>query len=240
MIKITGDTHGTNSINKLKASNTRDHHGTYPDYVIIAGDFGIIWNGIPDKEETYWIDWLDKKPFETLAVLGNHENYERIYQLPQEERFGAPVFRLSKKVFILQHGHMYTIDGKRIFVFGGAQSTDKEWRVNRVSWWEEEVPTYADFMRGQQTCNDNGYSFDYVITHTAPTAVIQELRDRDRLPPNNYYEQRGADPTAKMLDEFASKIHCRAWFFGHFHINDVINMNGIEYRPLYHKFFDID
>ncbi|WP_225683740.1 hypothetical protein [Paenibacillus polymyxa] len=51
MIYITGDIHGTISVNKRL--NTRNFpqqkEMTKKDYVIIVGDFGLLWNG--DKEE---------------------------------------------------------------------------------------------------------------------------------------------------------------------------------------------
>ena len=43
------------------------------DYVIICGDFGY-WD--ESKEQKYWLKWLDGKPFTTLWVDGNHENYD--------------------------------------------------------------------------------------------------------------------------------------------------------------------
>ena len=44
------------------------------DYVIICGDAGITW--ADDKEMRYWQKWLNDKPFTTLFVDGNHENFD--------------------------------------------------------------------------------------------------------------------------------------------------------------------
>ena len=72
-IFITGDTHGDFTRFKKKifyeqAELTKD------DCVIIAGDFGGIWDG--SAEERHWLDWLEAKPFTTLFVSGNHENFD--------------------------------------------------------------------------------------------------------------------------------------------------------------------
>ena len=42
---VCGDTHGTHTIHKLR--NFRNHGGahlTKDDYVIVCGDFGLLWN----------------------------------------------------------------------------------------------------------------------------------------------------------------------------------------------------
>lgn len=243
MILLTGDTHG--DVKRLSNSHVRKN-GIDPldvSHTIILGDFGLIWTGEPSAYEEYWLKWLDEKPYETLAILGNHEHYERIYSLPQEERYGSPVFRVSDKVFILQHGYKYTIENKSFFVFGGADSIDKEHRKDRITWWAEEIPTNGDFMRGMETCETNDFTFDYVLTHTAPTSAVTELK---RINPatffegSEYYELKGGDPTTKMLEPFAEKMKCKRWFFGHFHDNTDFVCNGINYSLLFYGFKKID
>ena len=245
MIIITGDTHG--DVRRFRNENIRQIIGSEDlseiSHSIILGDFGLIWSGQQTSEEKYWLKWLDEKPYETLAILGNHEHYERIYNLPTEERYGSPVYRVSDKVFILQHGYKYMIEGKSFFVFGGADSIDKEHRVNRLTWWQEEIPTTADFHRGLKTCDDNNWTFDYVLTHTAPTSAVAELK---RINPatffdgSEYYELKGGDPTTKMLEAFIAEMKCRRWFFGHFHSNNDFTVNNINFSLLYYGFKTID
>ena len=97
MIYVTGDTHIPVDIHKL---NTQRFEGqksmTKDDYVTICGDFGLLFNywetgksvpSCPDdlcwtKEELYWYDWLNEKPFTTLWVDGNHENFDRLKKYP--------------------------------------------------------------------------------------------------------------------------------------------------------------
>lgn len=44
---------------------------------------------------------------------------------------------------------MYDIEGKRIFVFGGAYSIDKAMRTPGKSWWPDEMPLngFLEFIR---------------------------------------------------------------------------------------------
>lgn len=61
MIYITGDVHGAISIGRrLNTKNfPQQKILTKEDYVIIAGDFGLVWAN--DKEDQYWLKWLNKK-----------------------------------------------------------------------------------------------------------------------------------------------------------------------------------
>ena len=59
---------------------------TKDDLVIICGDFGGIWNYRGEtKYEHYWLKWLEEKTFITLLVSGNHENFNRLSEYPEEK-----------------------------------------------------------------------------------------------------------------------------------------------------------
>ena len=91
-IFITGDTHMPIDKEKLTA-RIFDHTGkTKNDYVIICGDFGGVWDYRGEsREEKYWLDWLENKPFTTLFVDGNHECFPRLNAYPVEEWNGGKV-----------------------------------------------------------------------------------------------------------------------------------------------------
>ena len=164
-IYITGDIHG----NPQRLSNANFPAGkqlTKEDYVIILGDFGLIWDYKGEsKYEKYWLDWLDERPFTTLFIDGNHENYDRLIEYPEEYWNGGWVQKIRPSVIHLMRGEIFNINGKTIFAMGGAASHDisdgvlkiddpriKQWskdpfkmfRVNHVSWWEQEVPSISE------------------------------------------------------------------------------------------------
>jgi len=88
MIWITGDTHGEIDIHKLnRDSFPEQKEMTKKDYVIIAGDFGFIWN--MDKEDKWWLKWLKERNFTTLFIDGNHENHEILDNMPVTEWNGG-------------------------------------------------------------------------------------------------------------------------------------------------------
>lgn len=72
MIYITGDIHGDPTRFSKEAFPEQDTM-TKEDYVIICGDFGLVWDKEESKNERYWLNWLQNKPFTTLFVDGNHE-----------------------------------------------------------------------------------------------------------------------------------------------------------------------
>ena len=218
-ILISGDIHGNQSIGRVQLENVS---ARFPDwrsirYLIVVGDWGAIWNGTPASVamENQLLAYYDAMPWETLVVLGNHEGYNRISQLPWTTRHGGKMQQASKKVFIFQHGNTYTIEGKRFFVFGGADSIDKGHRTAFESWWPQEIPTMDDFYRARATIAKSGKKIDYVLTHTAPTKVIDEMRAQGKLLFGNI---KFEDPTARMLDHLEPELtRAKGWFFGHFH-----------------------
>ena len=70
-IFISGDTHG--DFRRFSSNNfPQGKNLTKEDYIIICGDWGGIWNYKGEsKYESYWLDWLNAKPWTTLFVDGN-------------------------------------------------------------------------------------------------------------------------------------------------------------------------
>ena len=65
-IYVTGDIHGKPiRLNTESFYEQKEFSGNKEDnYVIILGDFGLIWNrDTESKEEKWWLDWLQEKPF---------------------------------------------------------------------------------------------------------------------------------------------------------------------------------
>lgn len=96
------------------------------DYVIILGDVGILWDKELSKNEKYWINWLENKPWTTLFIAGNHCNFDRLEQYPIEEWNGGRVSFLRPSVIYLQYGEIFDIAGKKILVLGKAASHDTQ------------------------------------------------------------------------------------------------------------------
>ena len=83
MIFITGDTHGYFDVQKIFSfyQNFKDKKLTKEDYLIIAGDFGFIW----DERYRTDIEKLGEFDITFLFVDGNHENFDVINSFPVTE-----------------------------------------------------------------------------------------------------------------------------------------------------------
>ena len=228
---------------------------TSDDFVIVCGDFGCIWaydsRYDPDrslsrdvvlldhgesKEEKYWLDWLQDKPYTILFCDGNHENFDRLANAyPEVEYMGGRAHKIRDNVYHLMRGYVFDIGGRSFFVMGGARSHDikdgilhphdfssnrqmKEmirklnrdgalYRIEHVSWWKEELPSSTELKRGVLNLAEHGNAVDYIITHCAPQHVAEYL---------GYNEP---DECTLFLETVAAEVDFKDWFFGHYHEN---------------------
>lgn len=241
MIFITGDIHGDpNRLNTHSFYEQKKFDKKKKDnVVIIAGDFGIIWNS--EKEsgiEKFWLNWLEEKPFTTVFVEGNHECFPRIYQYPVKEWNGGKVHEIRPNVLHLMRGEIYTIEGLRFFTFGGASSHDisdgiidpaieedwhekarkwnkagKMYRVKGISWWEEELPTEEEMQHGLDNLKAVGNKVDYIITHSPSSSELT-------LMGNGEYK---TDILTDYLEKIKTKVEYKNHIFGHMHVNKQLN-----------------
>jgi len=222
-IFLTGDTHG--SIDMGKLSSYKFPGGrllTKNDLVIILGDFGVLWNNVPDKEEKYWINWLNNKPWTTLVVDGNHDNHTRFNALEEINMFNGKVGKISDSIFHLKRGQIYDINGIKTFTMGGATSIDKNRRVEGISWWKEEIPSYAEFDFALENLEMHNNKVDLILTHTCPDRIVRELW--------NVYKLNC--PVGIFLDEIQERVEFKKWYCGHMHVNRDFGMISILYDKI--------
>ena len=242
MIYITGDTHSEFNIRLNTQAFPEQKEMTKDDYVIICGDFGGVWYQEGDKNEEYWLDWLENKPFTTLFVDGNHENFDRLYNYPTSEWNGGKVHKIRPSVIHLMRGQIFNLDGKKIFAFGGASSHDisggildkddpdfkkkkKEldeggwisYRINHISWWKQELPSEEEMSEGIKNLANNNNTVDFIITHCCSTST-QALLSHGMYKP---------DILTNYLEEIRQKTTFKKWFFGHYHDNKNISAEEI-------------
>ena len=224
MIYVTGDTHANIDISKLNMDKFPQQKDlTKNDYLIICGDFGLVWDG--SRREMWWQDWLSNKNFTTLWVDGNHENFDILYEFPLMDKFGGKVREIAPDIYHLDRGQVLTIDGKKIFVMGGARSTDKECRIEHISWWKQEMPSQEEMEHAISSLDKAGWSVDYVITHCAPRSVQKLIAD--------WYEN---DPMVSFLERIYADLNFKKWYFGHYHIDKQFNE---QFVALYNKVIPI-
>ena len=242
-IWITGDTHSdvgrfsVNSFYEQKEMTNQDEN-----FVIILGDFGLVWDQEEEsKTEYWWLNWLENKPFTTLFIDGNHENFDRLYKYPVKEWNGGKVHEIRPHVLHLMRGEIFEIEGKKFFAYGGASShdisdgildNDSDWkdkvkalekqskymyRVRGLSWWDEELPSEEEMQNGIYNLEKHNWEVDYILSHSPSASVIALLG-------HGMYEQ---DILTKYLEDIRSKTEFKRHYAGHMHLNKQLNDKDI-------------
>lgn len=210
-VYVTGDVHGRAEYGASRFAFKSWPPGrtlTRDDAVIVAGDFGFVWDG--SNAERYWLDWFESKPWTTCFVDGNHENHHALAELSVREWNGGLVHEARPHVLHLMRGEVFDIDGLTVLAMGGATSNDRQYRKEGRSWWPEEMPSEEETEHCRASLDRVGWKVDHVVTHEAPAALAEGLcRERGR-------EYRG-DPLQTFLGELDGRLDYCAWFFGHYH-----------------------
>lgn len=193
-----------------------------------------MWYG--DSQDGEGLDFLEARPFTTLFVTGNHENYDALDTYSLERWHCGTIRRIRPSVLLLERGQVFELGGKRVFTMGGArshdiqdsvlkpddplfdemfrhlQARDAAFRVNRRSWWKKELPAPEEYRQARVNLERAGWRVDYIVTHCAPTSIQNELL-RGRSTP---------DALTEFLEEVRQRCRFRYWFFGHYHDNGIV------------------
>ena len=227
---VTGDTHcnARGEFSKLNTKNfPQQKELTKDDFVLIAGDFGLLW--CDSREERYWLDWLEDKPFTILFVDGNHENHAMLANFPES-------------IIHLMRGQVFKdIAGLRVFSMGGASSHDIQdgvldpdepffeeeyrklrrrnamFRVKGQTWWPEELPSPEEYAEAERNLDACGRKVDLVVTHCAPTSISDLLS-------GGMYKH---DALTDYLETVKQKVEYNVWAFGHYHDDGIIEQKHV-------------
>lgn len=199
MIYITGDTHG--DIERIIDYKTVLNE---KDSLIILGDFGFIWNDL----YLHSLEELGKFKCKILFLDGNHENFTLLKTFPTVDKFNGKVSVLSRNVFWLKRGEIYTIEDLKFLTIGGANSIDKNRRVPEVSWWDEENINRDEVNNILANLQKHDFKVDYILTHTCKES------EKEKLVTNfdNCITSQALTNLFKFYD-----IKYKHWYFGHFH-----------------------
>ena len=246
-IYITGDIHGNPvslGVNSFYEQKKFDKDNKDENIVIILGDFRLVWNKDgEDKNEKYWLDWLEGKPFTTVFVDGNHENFKRLYAYPVKKWHGGKVHEIRPNVLHLMRGEIFNIEDLSFFAFGGASShdiqdgildyNDEDWRekakelnkrgkymyrVKDLSWWKEELPTEEEMQHGLEALKRHDNKVDFLLTHSPSTSELILMGGK------GLYE---LDILTDYLEKIKAVCDYERHFFGHMHVNRAINEKDI-------------
>ena len=211
ILAVTGDTHGEEGrfIHANAPANKNLQRG---DYLFICGDFGYLFND--DYREHNFLKYLAEEiPYTICFCDGNHENFNALDSYEVSKWNGGKVHIIKRdkegtpKIIHLMRGQVFNIEGKKIFVFGGACSIDKAMRTEGRSWWPQEMPTEEEKDEAIRNLTMVDYKVDYIITHTAPEDTMSIFY------PKHIHEM----PLNGFLEYIREKVTYNHWFMGHLH-----------------------
>lgn len=218
MLFITGDTHGMQDRLRTLLDYLAGYPQTEEKYLLICGDFGYLF--LDNQRERAFLDRIDEELAGIHAEIafcdGNHENFDALDSLPVSQWHGGKVQFLRPHIIRLMRGQCFTLEGKTLFVMGGGASLDKAWRESirlaggEQSWWPQEMPSNEDYHTASDTLAAHQFTFDYIITHTAPQSVVWQM---GFIPAQEERELTG------YLDWVRAETKYKHWYFGHFHLD---------------------
>lgn len=215
MLYYTGDIHG--SATELSAFCLRMQLSCQ-DIVVILGDVGAnYYRGRRDKIFKQELSGLGPT---LLCIHGNHEiRPATIDSYKSKEWCGGVVWYEDEypNLLFAKDGEIYTIEGLRHLVIGGAYSVDKFYRISRnYGWWADEQPSQE--IKSYVETQIFKHSIDIVLSHTCPYRYepVEVF-----LP---FIAQSTVDASTELwLDEIEARLEYKAWFCGHWHINKRID-----------------
>ncbi len=222
MVYFTGDIHGIPWGVKKFCAKVKP---TAEDIIIILGDVGA--NYYNDERDAVVKHALDKLKPTILCIHGNHEMRPwNIQGYQQKEWNGGKVWYQEEYPSLLfaADGEIFTLNGVRYLVIGGAYSVDKFYRLHRGGgWWPDEQPSPEIKAYVEKQIAEK--EFDAVLSHTCPfryepTEMFLPMVDQSSVD----------DSTERWLDEIEKRIQYKAWYCGHWHTEKRIDKMHFLYR----------
>ena len=223
---IRGDTHG----NFLwMNSGALDQYNPNETAIIVLGDAGFDF--YLDKSDDRRKSKVESKGFWFYCVRGNHEARASDVEgnkLIWDENVNGEVWcnpAYPRIRFFKDYG-IYTIDGYKIAVIGGAYSVDKYWRLINAKIYDESDPRWFDpkvsgwFYNEQLSTEEMkmiekelmGKTVDFVFTHTCPYS----WRPTDLF--LNNIDQSKVDSSMELwMEKIKDEFKWNIWLFGHYH-----------------------
>lgn len=213
---VTGDIHMWRDIDKITHINTKELGlSSKSDYLIILGDTGFLWNDSVSSNKL--LNYFNRKPYTTLFIDGNHENFSNLNNKPIVKKFGGKVHRLSKNIYHLMRGNVYNINRKSIYTFGGAISIDACTRIPGTTWWSEEVPSSIEIQHGLSELQNCNKTVDYILTHDC-SKITRHLINH-----NKKFKDTDDIEFQEFLKYLEDNVDFKHWYFGHYHLDSYID-----------------
>lgn len=198
-------------------------HGV--DTIVHVGDFGY-WGVQRWAYISHVHHQLVDAGIRLFFVDGNHEHHYFLTGGPDPnpiEQDGTR--RITGNIHHLPRGYRWEWWGVQFLALGGAHSVDRQWRVEGVDWFREEIISISDAHTAVQ-----GGIVDIMVTHDCPDDVDIPLGDNSWIPRE---ELTRAEKHRQFLGHVVDSVQPKHLFHGHYHRSyeaERLNSNGTKTR----------
>lgn len=244
---ITGDKHRNFAMVKAFC---RDMNTRRKDVMIILGDAGFNYYG--DERDDKLKKEISRLSITLFCLHGNKENRpQNVGTYGIRDFCGGKVYYEPKypNIYFAIDGEIYTFEGKKYMVVGGAHSVDKMRCI------EENNPFFADEMpneeikaRVEERLKSENNRIYGMMTHTCPinylpTEMFMSTKQNAiiKRKPKKAKSKKLFNPdidrsTEEWLGKLEKKLDYKVWYCGHYHIDKQlykVDMMYNEIRPLH-------
>lgn len=202
-VLVVSDIHGSwGIINELISKKQ-------PDVILQVGDWGFFSNfhgkrGLLPKRQIFDVFGVKNRLSngnlcQIYWLPGNHECWEDLNYLTPDYK----PLEIQGGITYCPFGTVLTINGYNVLFCGGAESTDKQYRIEGVSWWRDEIITQRDMDH-----LPDREDIDIVLSHTIPRSFFHYMPIKG---------ERYNDPSTMALQIVLERYKPKAWASGHFH-----------------------
>ena len=244
---ITGDKH--RNFQNVKRF-CRDIGTRRKDVLIILGDAGF--NYFEDARDSELKKQVSRLNITLFCIHGNKENRPQNVGTYGIRSFcGGKVYYEPKypNIFFAIDGEIYTFEGKKYMVVGGAHSVDKMRCLEEDKpFWEDEMPSDAIKAKVEEQLESENNAIYGMMTHTCPinylpTEMFISTRQNagikatpKKKKPKKVFQPDIDRSTEEWLGDLEKKLTYEVWYCGHYHIDkqiDKVHMMCHEIKPLH-------
>lgn len=246
---ITGDKHRNFDTVKLFCR----HMKTRPeDVLILLGDAGF--NYFEDRRDEQLKEKASRMNITLFCLHGNKEcRPQNLGTYGIRSFCGGKVYYEPQypTIFFAIDGQIYTFEGRKYMVVGGAHSVDKLRCLDEgLPYWADEMPDDATKVTVENTLADMNNEVFGILTHTCPlnylpTEMFLSTREKVETKHKLWRSKRKKlfvpdidRSTEEWLDYLEEKVDYTVWFCGHYHVDkqiDKIHMLYKQIRPLHRQ-----
>ena len=248
---ITGDKHRNFEYVKdfCYEMNTRRK-----DVLIILGDAGF--NYYEDARDDKLKKEISDLNITLFCLHGNKEKRPQNVGTYGIRSFcGAKVYYEPKypNILFAIDGEVYTFEGKKYMVVGGAHSIDKMRCLEEgTPFWEDEMPNDEVKIKVEERLELEDNRIYGMLTHTCPIKYLPAemfvstrqnaaIKRKPRKAKSKKLFKPDVDRTTEeWLGKLEKQLDYKVWYCGHYHVDkqiDKVNMMFYEIRPLHMQLF---